>query len=230
MFHRLSNYFTKGEKILWTSSVCLILVSFLLFDRSSYLTLFASLLGATALIFMAKGNPISQFLIIIFSALYGIVSYSFAYYGEMITYMGMTAPMAAWALISWLRNPYKGNHVEVTVNHIKKWEVIFLFPLTAAVTVAFYFILEAFGTANLIPSTVSVTTSFVAAYLTARRSAYYALAYACNDAVLIVLWLLATLENSSYVSMMVCFVMFLVNDLYGFISWLKMDKFQSTSL
>ena len=176
---------------------------------------------------MAKGHPISQAMIIIFSALYAIVSYSFSYYGEVITYLGMTAPMAIWALISWLRNPYKGNRAEVTVNHIKRWEILLLIPLTAVVTVTFYFILGAFGTANLIPSTFSITTSFVAAYLTARRSAYYALAYALNDAVLIVLWLLATLENPSYVSMMVCFIMFLANDLYGFISWRNMSKKQT---
>ncbi len=42
---------------------------------------------------------------IIFSLLYGIISYTFSYYGEMITYLGMTMPMAVFALISWLRNP-----------------------------------------------------------------------------------------------------------------------------
>ena len=44
---------------------------------------------------------------IVFSLLYGVVSFTFAYYGEMITYLGMTAPMALFALISWMRNPYK---------------------------------------------------------------------------------------------------------------------------
>lgn len=50
-----------------------------------------------------------------------------------------------------------------------------------------YFILRAFNTANIIPGTISVTTSFVAVYLTFRRSPYFALAYAANDVVLIVL-------------------------------------------
>ena len=63
--------------------------------------------------------------------------------------------------------------------------------LTAAVTAGFYFILRALGTANLLPSTVSVTTSFLAVYLTFHRSPLYALGYAANDVVLIVLWLLA---------------------------------------
>ena len=93
--------------------------------------------------------------------------------------------------------------------------------LTAAVTGIFYFILEALNTANLVPSTVSVTTSFLAVYLTYKRSPYYALAYAANDLVLIVLWTLASLENRSYISVVVCFAAFFLNDLYGFANWQK---------
>ena len=87
----------------------MIIISFVIFDRENYLTLSASLIGATSLIFNAKGNPFGQLLMVVFSILYGIISFSFAYYGEMITYLGMTMPMAVFALISWLRNPYKGN-------------------------------------------------------------------------------------------------------------------------
>ncbi len=222
----MKNYFSKGEIALWSVSVLLICVSFAIFDRENNLTLAASLIGVTSLIFNAKGNPVGQLLMVIFSILYGIISYSFSYYGEMITYLGMTAPMAVFALISWLKNPYKGNKAEVTVNHVSKKEVAFMLLLAAAVTAIFYFILDFFNTANLIPSTLSVTTSFIAVYLTFRRSAYFAVAYAANDIVLIVLWLMASMTDISYVSVIICFGMFLINDLYGFINWKRMAKRQ----
>ena len=222
-------YFSKSEIVLWSSSILLIVVSFAAFDRESYMTLIASVIGATSLIFNAKGNPVGQVLMVVFSVLYGIISFSFSYYGEMITYLGMTAPMAIFALISWLRNPYNGNKAEVKVNSIKKQEIYFMFLLTAVVTVVFYFILRYFHTANLIPSTLSVTTSFLAVYLTFRRSAYFALAYAVNDIVLIVLWALAARSDISYLSVIICFVSFLVNDIYGFINWLKMKKRQRSN-
>ena len=222
----LRNYFTKEELLLWCISVVLIAVSFFLFDRKNYLALSASWIGVTSLIFNAKGNPFGQFLMVIFSVLYGIISYTFVYYGEMITYLGMTAPMAVFALISWLRNPYNGNRAEVKVNRLKKKEIIFMILLTAVITVVFYYILKAFHTANLIPSTISITTSFLAVYLTFRRSAFYALAYTANDIVLIILWMLATFSNITYLSVVICFIMFFVNDIYGFISWSKMRKRQ----
>lgn len=223
---KLTAYFSKSELILWGGSVGLILVSFLIFNRVNFMTLAASLIGVTSLIFNAKGNPFGQALMIVFSLLYGAISYTFSYFGEMITYLGMTGPMALFALIAWLRNPYKGNHAEVAVNRIGKWESVFMYVLTTVVTVVFYFILDHFNTANMIPSTISVTTSFIAVYLTFRRSPYFALAYAVNDVVLIVLWILAARENISYLSVIICFVMFLVNDLYGFFNWKRMEQRQ----
>lgn len=220
-------YFTKEERLLWINSVGGILLSFYMFDRENYLTLSASLIGVTSLIFNAKGNPFGQLLMVIFSVLYGIISYSFSYYGEMVTYLGMTMPMAVVALVSWLRNPYEGNHAEVKVNRIPQKESVFMWILATVVTIVFYFILSYFNTANIVPSTLSVTTSFVAVYLTFRRDPHFAVAYAANDVVLIVLWILASIEDVRYVSVVVCFVAFLVNDIYGFLNWKKMEKRQS---
>lgn len=230
MFKKLVNYFSKTELMLWSCSVILIVLSFCLFDRANYMTLAASLIGVTSLIFNAKGNPLGQLLMVIFSLLYGIISFTFAYYGEMITYLGMTMPMAIFALVAWLKNPYNGNKAEVKVNTISRKETLFMWILTILITILFYFILDAFHTANIIPSTISVTTSFLAVYLTFRRSAYYAVAYAANDIVLILLWILASMTDTRYISVVVCFIAFLVNDIYGFISWRKMEKRQTQSV
>ena len=223
---KILKYFTVTEWLLWGCSVAFITVSFLAFDRENYLTLIASLIGVTSLIFNAKGNPFGQLLMVIFSIIYGLISYGFSYYGEMITYMGMSGPMAFFALVSWLRNPFEGKKSQVKVNRISKKEICFMLGLTAVVTVLFYFILQYFNTANLVFSTLSVTTSFAAVYLTFRRSPYFALVYALNDIVLIVLWVYASFSDITYLSVVICFVMFLINDIYGFISWLRMEKKQ----
>lgn len=222
-------YFSNGEKLLWGGSVLLILAAFFVFDRANYLNLAASLVGITSLIFAAKANPVGQALMIIFSALYGIISFGFAYYGEMITYLGMTLPMSVISLISWLRHPFNGRKSEVKVNRVHRREVLFMCALSIVVSAAFYFILKAFGTANLPLSTLSVTTSFIAVYLTFRRSPFFAAAYAANDVVLIILWILAAREDSGYISVAVCFAAFLVNDLYGLISWRRIAKEQSAN-
>lgn len=228
---KISDYIkslTRFEKGLWLISVTVITLSFLASGKGDFLSLAASVIGVTSLIFIAKGYVIGQALMIAFSVFYGIISFMFSYYGEMITYLGMTMPMAVLSMISWLRHPYKKTK-EVEVSKITKSQILVVFMLAVIVTIVFCFILEALGNASVLLSTVSVTTSFIAASLTFIRSEYCTLAYAVNDVVLIALWIIAAASDISCLSMVFCFVMFLFNDLYGFYSWRKMRKRQSVS-
>lgn len=218
---------TKFERGLWFSSLLIVGGSYLLAPSGDLLSLIASLVGVTALIFVAKGYVLGQVLTVIFAVFYGIISFLFQYYGEMITYLCMTAPIAVAAIISWARNPYQGSK-EVTVRHLKKREVVLLFLFAGAVTALFYFILKALGTANLLFSTISITTSVLACTLTVLRSPYYALGYAANDIVLIILWISAAIKDPSYLPMVVCFLMFLANDVYGYFNWRRMRKRQES--
>lgn len=217
---------TKFEFGLWTVSLMVVTLSFALSPSTDYLTLTSSLIGVTALIFVSKGYVIGQVLTVVFALFYGVISFYFRYYGEMITYLGMTSPMAIAAVISWLQNPYAGTK-EVAVHHLTKKESILLLSSCAGVTAGFYFILGALGTANLGWSTLSVTTSFLASALTFLRSPLYACAYAANDVVLMVLWVLASLTDPGYLSMVACFFMFFLNDGYGFVNWKRMERRQA---
>lgn len=216
---------TRFELALWLCSAAIIAASFLLSGGGGFLNLFASLIGVTSLIFIARGFVVGQVLMVIFSVLYGVISLIFHYYGEMVTYVFMTAPMAVVSAVEWIKHPFKDS-AEVEVSHLAKKQLVIMPVLTLLVTTAFYFILGFFGTANLLFSTLSVATSFIAVYFSFLRSPYYALAYAANDVVLIILWILASLEDTSYIPMAVCFCMFLINDLYGYYSWRKMRKRQ----
>ena len=226
-FKSIFKSFSRFEIALLLSSISLIVFSFLLFDRQNYLSLIASLVGVFSLIFCAKGNPIGEGLMVLFSILYAIISFGYSYYGEMITYLGMTLPMSIFALVSWIKNPYKKGEYEVRVKNLRRVEFYIMIALAILVTAAFYFILKYWNTSNLIVSTFSVTTSFIAAYLCLMRSVYFTVAYAVNDMLLIVLWILATVENISYISVTICFVVFLANDLYGFYNWQKMKNKQN---
>ncbi len=216
---------TKFERGLWLTSMAISIFSFLLSGGADYLNLIASLIGVTALIFVAKGHVLGQLLTVLFAIFYGIISFFFHYYGEMITYLFMTAPMAIVATITWIKNPYKDSE-EVKVSNVTKKQLLIMSLFSIIVTILFYFILKICNTTNLLLSTISITTSFIASYLTYLRSPYYAIGYSANDIVLIILWILASIEDISYLPMVACFLMFLSNDLYGFYNWTKMQQRQ----
>ena len=218
--------FKKHDWVIWILSVIIVTTSNILTGEIQIFTLCATVIGVTALIFVAKGNVWGQILTVIFSILYAIASLQFQYYGEMITYLGMTMPIAVLSIVSWIRHPYEKGGSEVKIHKLTKLQTGVMWLLTAVVTAIFFFILQARGTPNLAVSTISIATSFLASYLMLFRNSYYALAYAANDIVLIVLWILASLTQISYVPMVICFSIFLLNDIYGFFSWKLREKRQ----
>ena len=214
---------TKFELSLWLTSIVVVTASFV-FSGNSLLSIITSIIGVTALIFVAKGLVLGQVLTVVFAVFYGIVSYKNQYYGEMITYLCMTAPIAFLSVISWLKNPYKNTKV-VKVSKVTKKQLILMSTLAIFVTLIFFFILKRLNNASLLFSTISITTSFIASYLTFLRSPYYAIGYAANDVILIILWVIASVTDIQYFPMVTCFIMFL----YGFINWKRIQKEQNKS-
>lgn len=217
---------TKFELALWIFSLTAITVPFFAVGNTNYATLATSLLGVTSLIFMARGDPFGMVLSIIFSIIYAIVSFFARYYGETVIYSCMQLPCAVASLISWLRHPSDESASQVKIGKFSKKHLYILIPLVAAATVAFYFILKAFNTENLIVSVISVATSLTALYLMILRLPAYALAFILNDLVLITLWTTACFSSIEYLPLAVCFSIFLINDTYTFICWLKRKKLQ----
>lgn len=214
---------SKREWIIWMGSLTIVFASNIITTDFDLLTLVAALIGVTSLIFAAKGNVWAQVLMAIFSILYGIISFRFHYWGEMITYLGMTMPMSVWSTITWLKNPSEENESEVQIQILNKKHIIGLTISGIFVTGVFYYILKLLNTPNIIFSTISIITSFLATSLTMLRSSYYAIGYAANDIVIIILWVLASLENPAYIPVVVNFSIFFINDMYGFVSWKKRE-------
>lgn len=218
---------TKKEWSIWLVSIIIVLISNLATKDFDLLTLVAALTGVTSLIFAAKGNVCGQVLMILFSILYGIISFRFRYWGEMMTYLGMTPPMAVWSTITWIENPSENNGNEVQIQSLSKKHIVALCISGIIVTAVFYYILKSFNTPNIIFSTISIITSFIAASLTMLRSSYYAVWYAANDVVLIILWVLASLKDPAYIPVVVNFSIFFMNDMYGFMSWKQRELEQA---
>lgn len=212
------------ELVFLAVSVVALTVSFVVGADKNWLSYITSIFGILGALLLAKGFFIAPFIIVIQGVLYSIVSYIQAYYGEMIIYVGIMIPISILSIIFWLRNRKKENNMLVEVNKVKGKEFLCLFIVAIGMTFGFYFLLRALNTSELIISTLSLTTSAVAAYLSLRRCSYYALWYVANDIVLIILWSTSVAKHGiSYLPMAICFAFFLMNDIYGFVRW-KIDE------
>ena len=216
---------SPGERGLWLISVAVVAMAGVLGGQTTAAGVLGPVIGVTALIYIARGAVLGQVLMVVFSLVYGYLSFYCRYYGEMVTYMGMTGPISAMTVVTWLRHPsQEENQVEAArLSPRLRW---IMAVSAAGTTWAFYYILKYFHTAQLPLSTLSVTTSFLASYLMLFRSSMYAVAYAANDLVLIGLWVLAARNDPANWSMAICFAMFFCNDLYGFVSWRRRQRQQ----
>ena len=208
-------------------SLIIISICFILGTDKNILSLTTSLLGIITVLCTAKGLVVAPVINIIYNVIYILLSFSQQYYGEVIIYLFLMMPINIMTIISWLKNKSKENKSIVNINKVKNKEYLYLAIGTIFVTTCFYFLLAALNTNELIISTISFIPSIVASYLLLRRSSNYAVVYIINDIILIILWSLTIKNNGTeFLTMVLTFFIFFINDIYGFINWKRIEKKQ----
>ena len=218
------------EILLLSVSLCVTVIVFSVGKEKDLWTFLSSVTGIVCVIFTAKGNPIAQYLSIFFAVCYAVASYRSRYYGETIIYLFLMLPIHVACIVSWLKNRKTPESAEVKINSLCPREYLLLGLADVLVTVAFYFLLKALHTDELVISTISLVSSVSAAYLMLRRSEYYAVCFIANDLILLALWGLRVYRfGIAYLPSIVTFSVFLINDVYGFIAWRKRKKSQANA-
>jgi len=215
------------EICLLTISVIVIIIGFVVGDEKNWLSFASSIIGIFGVMFLSKGLVVAPFVIVVNLIIYSTLSFTQKYYGEMIINIGLMLPIYITSIVVWFKNKNKVDTSKVQINKIHGKEYLYLSIVTAVGTIAFYFILQALNTNELIVSTLSLVTSAVAAYLSLRRCSYYAIGYILNDVILIVLWSISLANYGlGYLPTVLCFSLFLINDIYGLIHWKLEEKKQ----
>ena len=215
------------EILLLSISIVLIVGCFIFSTDKNYLSLISSILGVITVVFTSKGLFLTPILTVFYSVIYTIISQSQKYYWEASIYLVLLIPMQLITIFGWFKNKKEDSAV-VEVNKVKTKEYVILGAVTVVLTVAFYFLLKALNTAELIVSTVSLITSALATYLLLRRCSNYEIFFILNDVVLITLWTIAMVGGgTAFLPVVVSFYVFLINDVYGFIRWKRQEKQQS---
>lgn len=178
----------------------------------------------TALL-LAKGKYACYIIGIISTFFYAAVSYSNHYYGEVIIALCCTLPLTILGLVNWLR--HLDSKKVVIIKDITTKEILLLVASQAIMAVGYYYLLDAFGTSNLLVSTISISVSLIATYLEARRSEYGFVGYILNDIILIVLWGIPFISGDvTLATAWLCPILLLVNDIYGVNNWKKIKQRQ----
>lgn len=209
----------------------IIIIGFIFGSDKNYFSFFASIYGIFTVLTTAKGLFYAPIVGIGYCVLYVLVSITQQFWGEVLIYSLINFPLCVIKIISWLRNRNKQNRTFININKVKWQEYLILFVSIIPITFGFYFLLKALNTNELLVSTFSIVTSLIAEYLLIRRNKFYAIGYMANDIVCIILWSLAIASNGiALLPTLLYFCFTFVNDLYGFINWLIMEKKQKKQI
>lgn len=216
---------TKFEKLFLAVGTFTAIILTILFNGQIVDLIYTLLYFWTALL-LAKGKYACYIIGIISTFFYAYISYNNHYYGEIIIAMCLTLPLMVVGLINWLKHQDKKKIV--VIKEVSKKEVVILTASQILMSFGYYFLLKIFNTDNLIISTISIAVSLIATYLTARRSEYGFIGFIINDIILIVLWSIPFIGgNINVITILLCPVLLLVNDIYGVYNWKKIRQRQT---
>ena len=205
-------------------------VSFSIIFGSSVIECITAVLSIVVAVLFTKGFYWGYILAIINLCFYSIVEYGAGFYGELFINWGLYFPMYVFGLFEWLKHQDKEKSTIIIRKKMSKKEYIILIASQVVCCVPYYFILASLNATNPIVGALSIAASFVAAYLSARRSLYCFVGYIVNDLVCIVLWTVQTITvDISCITVLLSPALLLLNDIYGVFSWYKLRK-QQTNL
>lgn len=238
--------FEKSWLLLFTA---INLAVFFIFGTDSFLGLIASLSGILCVVLVAKGKISNYFFGLVQVLIYGYISMQFSLYGEAMLNFLFYTPLQFIGFYLWYRNA-KNNSKEgttaltettagsspsssfkITVKKLS-WKGLLGLTLVSGLAIwAYALLLQALSGASVGLDSATTVLSIVAQFLMLARYAEQWLLWIIVNILSIALWGLtltgsqATGEDPAW-NVLIMWVAFLFNSIYGYINWLKISKKQ----
>lgn len=221
----IKNYFSDWnlfEKVWLLVSTLIIIGVGIAFD-DNWVGYVASLTGLWCVVLVAKGKIENYYFGIVNLLAYAYISYNAVLYGEAMLNIVFYLPIQFIGLYLWSR---KGNKTEkyVKAKRLEKyqWGALILGFLIFSVLYANF--LGNIGGQQVTIDSFAVVLSVFAQILMILRYAEQWLLWIVVNVLTIVLWANVFFTVGDSVTVLVMWIAYLVNSIYGYINWLKLEK------
>jgi nicotinamide mononucleotide transporter len=229
ILNKIKKYFedwTLFEKI-WLTSFTIINIYLFFAWHDTWIGLTASLTGMLCVVLTTKGKISSFYWGLVNILTYSYVAWQSRYYGDVGLNMLFFLPMTFPGIYYWKKNYKKVNISErVIVRSLKFKEKILWFLIAIVITYDFGLFLKFLnGTLPFVDSLTTVFSIIATIFLTYRYSDQW-FYWIMVDVFSIIMWVYIFIRDGNQVSMLVMWTAFLVNALYGYYNWRKLEKEQ----
>ena len=229
MIKWIKNYFNgwKWFEFLWLGLFTAIIIGLSIYWKDNWMGIVASLTGIWCVVLVAKGRTSNYYFGIVNVIFYALVALKWQYYGEVMLNAIYFLPMQIYGLYFWTRNKNKlvGVKDTVQVKFLKNRGRLFWGALSVIGIIGYGFILKRIGGRMPFTDSTSTVLSIIAMVLMARLFMEQWILWIVVDIVSIALWVnVVVVEGGNDISILIMWVAYLINAVYGMISWIKMHK------
>ena len=228
IYTRMSNYsktWSLFEKV-WLLAFTLINIYLFIVWQDSWIGLTASLTGMLCVVLTAKAKISSFYFGLINILTYSYVAYQSRYYGDVMLNMLYFLPMTFFGIYFWKKN-LKKNKSEVVVKSLN-WKKRLLWFGSSLVVLGLYGLILMIikGTLPFIDSATTVF-SVIATIMLNKRLTEQWFYWIAVDVLSIVMWAYIFITSGGDVSILVMWSAFLVNAIYGYYNWKRIERKQN---
>lgn len=223
---KTKRFFTDWSRfeISWLilSTVIMIVLSVIWGDN--LLALISGITGILGVVLAAKGKVSTYIFATVNVAIYALLTFQNHLYGEFMLNAFYYIPMNFIGFYLWSK--HKDNESgEVEGKKLTGRQTVILFAAVAVVVLVYWQILRRIGGQLALIDAMSTVFSVVALIMQVARYAEQWLLWIIVNVVSVVMWLLLIGKDSSAVTMVVMWVAYLFNSVYGYYNWRKLaDK------
>jgi nicotinamide mononucleotide transporter len=195
----------------------------------SLLGLTSSMAGMLCVVLAAKGRISTFYVGLIQASTYAYISYTYGLYGEAMLNGLFYFPMQFVGIYYWkknqVRNSVRGEDVRVRTMNMTQW--IQLICVAAAGSILYALLLNTIGGQQAGLDAVTVVLSVIAQVLMVKRFVEQWILWIVINVLTIILWLIVLLQSGGNDwTMLVMWSAFLVNSIYAYYNWKKINREQ----
>lgn len=208
----------------WLFAFTLINIYLFFVWKDTLIGLIASLTGMMSVVLVAKGKISNYYFGFVNIVLYSYIAYQNKYFGEVMLNMMYYFPMQFVGIYFWIKHrDKKKSKDDIKITKIGLKEKIFWLIVSVIGIIVYGLLLVKLE--NTLPYVDSTTTilSIVAMILMVKRVTEQWILWIIVDIVSIYMWLNIFLQDGSDVSMLVMWSAYLVNAIYGYYNWKKLE-------
>ena len=196
--------------------------------HSSWVVVLNSLLGLTTIFLLSQGYILGNIIGILQLITYCYLTITNRIYGELVEIFLITLPAYIFSFYTWGKSS-NSNILKPQKNiSTKNWCIVV--SISTCLSLAMYFVFNAFGTQSLIFSTIIFGINCVSGYLKVKRVKYTFVFNLAAYAVSLAMWSVFAFNGDlSYLPVMLNYVVYIVFCVLGLFNWTKIGKAQTTN-